>query len=223
MLDIDTNGNGPALLALSTLEALNVDDDFMSNLKGAYSTCIYFSNDNNERILRQKIEKSSNGLFRYHNRVLISRPANALIKALLFEYHDNAGHPTYRRLMASLLTNFGCFIMTLDSKLYYQHCVICNRVKPDRRGGASLQPWGIPEYPWELFGKDYVTDLPKSGLYGHTAVFIKVCHLTKMAHFIPCHKEITAEESAYLFISNCYILHGVPKVIISDRDPKFVA
>jgi hypothetical protein len=31
--DIDTNGNGPALLALSTLKALNIDDDFLSNLK----------------------------------------------------------------------------------------------------------------------------------------------------------------------------------------------
>ena len=49
-----------------------------------------------------------------------------------------------------------------------------------------------------------------------------VCHLTKMAHFVPCHKEITVEEVAYLFINNCYRLHGVPKVIVSDRDPKFV-
>ena len=106
MHDIDTNGNGPALLALSTLESLNVDNDFLSNLKSAYSICAYFSNDNNERRLRQKIEKSSDGLFRYHNRVVISRPANALIKALLFEYHDNAGHPNYRRLTASLLERF---------------------------------------------------------------------------------------------------------------------
>ncbi len=50
VLDIDTNGNGPALLVLSTLEALNVD--YISNLKGAYSTCAYFSNENNERRLR---------------------------------------------------------------------------------------------------------------------------------------------------------------------------
>jgi hypothetical protein len=49
-----------------------------------------------------------------------------------------------------------------------------------------------------------------------------VCHLTKMAHFVPCHKEITAEESADLFISNRYRLHGVPKFIVSGRDPKFV-
>jgi len=99
---IDTSGNGPTLLALSALEALNVDDEFLSNLKGAYSTCACFSNDSNERRLMQKIEKLSDGLFRYHNRVVIPRPANALIKALLFEYHDNVGNPNYRRLMASL-------------------------------------------------------------------------------------------------------------------------
>jgi hypothetical protein len=49
-----------------------------------------------------------------------------------------------------------------------------------------------------------------------------VCQLTKMAHFVPCHKEISTEESSDLLISNCYRLHGVPKVIFSDRDPKFV-
>jgi hypothetical protein len=40
--DIDTNDNNPALLALLTLEILNVGDDFLSKLKGAYSsTCSY--------------------------------------------------------------------------------------------------------------------------------------------------------------------------------------
>ena len=29
-------------------------------------------------------------------------------------------------------------------------------------------------------------------------------------------------ESADLFISNCYNLHDVPKVIVSDKDTKFV-
>ena len=43
-----------------------------------------------------------------------------------------------------------------------------------------------------------------------------------MSHFVPCHKKITAEESTDLFIRNCYRLHGVPKVIVSYRDPKFV-
>jgi len=153
---------------------------------------------------------------------VIPRPATALIKALLIEYHDNAGHPNCRRLMASLLKRYWWDKIILNCKLYCQHCVICNRAKPNRRGGASLQPLGIPEYSWEIVGIDYVSDLPKSSSYGPTPAFIMVFHLTKMAQFVPCNKEIIAEESTDLFISNCYRLYGVPKIIVSDRDPKFV-
>ena len=95
---------------------------------------------------------------------MIPRPANALIKALLFEYHDNVVRPNYRRLMASLLNRCWWDKTTLDCKFYCQHCVIYNRAnKPDRRGGASLQPFAIPEYPWEIVRIYYVTGLPKSG------------------------------------------------------------
>ena len=77
--------------------------------------------------------------------------------------------------------------------------MICNRAKPDRRGGVSFQPLGIPEYPWEIVGIYFVTDIPKSGLYGHTTFCIMVSHLTKMVHFVPCHRKITAEEASDLF------------------------
>ena len=41
--NIDTNGNGRALLALLTLEFLNVDDDFLSKLeKGVLHLCLFF-------------------------------------------------------------------------------------------------------------------------------------------------------------------------------------
>ncbi len=107
--------------------------------------------------------------------------------------------------------------MTFDCKSHCQHCVMCKRAKPDRKGGAALQPFGILEYPWEIVGIDYDTDLPKSGTYGYPSIFIMVCHLTKMARFIPCHKDIIAKESADLLISNCYRLHVVPKVIVSTE------
>jgi hypothetical protein len=42
--------------------------------------------------------------------------------------------------------------------------------KLDRRRGAALQPLGIPEYPWEIVGIDYITDLPKSGIDSYTSV-----------------------------------------------------
>jgi hypothetical protein len=37
---------------------------------------------------------------------VIPRPASALIKALVIEYHSNVRHPNYRRLMASLLKRY---------------------------------------------------------------------------------------------------------------------
>jgi len=43
-----------------------------------------------------------------------------------------------------------------------------------------------------------------------------------MAHLLECHKEITAKNLADLFLTNCYKLHGVPKTIVSDKDPKIV-
>jgi hypothetical protein len=162
--DIIYNGSDPALLALTTYQELNVDDDFLSQLKGAYSSCNYFSDENIGRRKRQSIEKSSDGLFRYYHRVVIPRPSLALIKALLVEYHDNDGHPNYRRLMATLLKRFWWDMMMFDCKSHCQRCIVCNRAKPDRRGGAALQPLGIPEFPWEIVGIDYVTDLPKAAL-----------------------------------------------------------
>ncbi len=95
------NGSDLTLLALTTFQELNIDDDFLSQLKGAYFSCNYFSDYNIGRKKRQLIEKSSDGLFLYHHRVVIPRSSLALIKALLVEYHDNAGHPNHhRRLMA---------------------------------------------------------------------------------------------------------------------------
>ena len=80
---IESSGSYPELLALSTLESLNVDDDFLSKLKGAYASYSHFSNEDIDQRKRHNIEKSSNGLFRYYHRVVIPRPVIALIKTLV--------------------------------------------------------------------------------------------------------------------------------------------
>jgi len=112
--------------------------------------------------------------------------------------------------------------MSFDCKTHCSNCVVCNRAKQSRQGSSSLSPLGVPNYPWEIVGMDFVTNLPKSSEYNFTGILILVCHLTKMAHFVPCHKEVTSEKTADLFIENCYKLHAVPKVIVSDRDPRIV-
>jgi hypothetical protein len=86
---------------------------------------------------------------------------------------------------------------------------------------ATLYPLHAPPIPWHTFGLDYLTQLLESN--GFNNVLIVVEHLTRMAHFLPCTKTVTAEETAILFLQGVYRLHGLPLVLISDRDPKFVS
>ena len=45
--------------------------------------------------------------------------------------------------------------------------------------------------------------------------------LNKEAHFIPIKTTYNDANIAYILMKQIFHLHGIPKVIISDRDPKF--
>ena len=50
---------------------------------------------------------------------------------------------------------------------------------------------------------------------------VVVDKLSKAAHFIPVKTTYKAANIADIFLKQIFQLHGIPKVIISDRDPKF--
>ena len=47
--------------------------------------------------------------------------------------------------------------------------------------------------------------------------------LTKMAHILPTTSNAAASDIASLFFRHIVRFHGIPKVIVSDRDSKFVS
>jgi hypothetical protein len=159
VLDIDTDGNDLALIALSIME-LNVDDDFLSKLKWRIP-CVAIS----------PIRRNYNGRGQICDIVRRNVPVSptccdppsgkASKKALILELYDDVGHHNYRRLMISLLKRYQWDKIAFNCKLYFRHCVVCKRARPDRKGGVALQPLGVSQYPWEIVGIDYVTDLPK--------------------------------------------------------------
>ncbi|KAM9983569.1 hypothetical protein ACTFIY_000291 [Dictyostelium cf. discoideum] len=71
--------------------------------------------------------------------------------------------------------------------------------------------------------------LPKTtyALNGFTVevdqVCVIVCRLSKMVHIVPCHKTIDAEHTAQLLLNHVFRLHGYPRTIVSDRDPRFLS
>ena len=51
---------------------------------------------------------------------------------------------------------------------------------------------------------------------------VVVDKLSKAAHFIPIKTTYKAANIADIFLKQIFRLHGIPKVIISDKDPKFI-
>jgi len=69
--------------------------------------------------------------------------------------------------------------------------------------------------------QSFVIELPLSS--GHNAVMTVVDSVLKRAYFIPMHMTVTAERAARLFLHQVWKLHGLPKCVILDRGPQFVA
>ena len=68
---------------------------------------------------------------------------------------------------------------------------------------------------------DFITKLPLA--QGYDSILVVVDQFTKMAYFVPTTEKTTAESLARLFRDNVWRLHRLPKSIISDRGPQFVA
>ncbi len=69
---------------------------------------------------------------------------------------------------------------------------------------------------------DFITDLPATS-NGFDAIFVVVDRLSKMCHVEPTTKTITAHGTAQLFRDRVFRYHGMPRDIVSDRDPRFTS
>jgi hypothetical protein len=68
---------------------------------------------------------------------------------------------------------------------------------------------------------DFITGLPESD--GYDAILVVVCRLSKMAHYIATHTNVTAEGLAEIFVTHIFRLHGLPTRIVSDRGSVFTS
>ena len=73
---------------------------------------------------------------------------------------------------------------------------------------------------------DFVTDLPKSRDWNgviYDFILVIVDRLTKMVHYVPVSKTVSAEDLAEILIREVVRLHGLPDSIITDRGSVFTA
>uniref|UniRef100_A0A670I7Y0 Gypsy retrotransposon integrase-like protein 1 n=1 Tax=Podarcis muralis TaxID=64176 RepID=A0A670I7Y0_PODMU len=151
-------------------------------------------------------------------------PGDELRAKVLQQLHDapSAGHFGKDKTAELVARDFWWPKMRGEVEDYVARCDTCQRAKPVHRAPAGLlEPLPTPFEPWERVALDFVTDLPSSR--GKTAVLVVVDLFTKMAHFIPCAKVATTEQTAKLFIDHVFRVHGLPRSILSDRGRQFIS
>ena len=145
-----------------------------------------------------------------------------LRSTILTEHHDApySGHLGIKKTLSSLKRFFFWPGMKRDVTLYINSCDSCQRNKPVNQAPAGkLQSLPIPTRRWQQVSMDLITGLPPSG--GFDAILVMVDMLSKMSHFVPTVTAVTAEGVADLFFREIYRLHGLPEVLVSERDPRF--
>jgi hypothetical protein len=88
--------------------------------------------------------------------------------------------------------------------------------------GGLLQPLSIPDWKWGDISMDFMVGLPLTARK-YNSIWVIVDRLTKSAHFIPVNTNYNVQKYAEIYIARVLCLHGVPKMIVSDRGSQFVA
>ena len=159
-------------------------------------------------------------------RPLIRVPDDEALRERLISEHrsvQTAGHFGVKRTLELVLRTFTWPTVRADVEAYVQRCPSCQRNKPRNTAPpGKLIPLPTPPGPWTHITMDMITGFTETPR-GHDAIMVFVDRLTKMAHFCPCAKTLTSSQLAAMFIDRVFRLHGLPDVLISDRDPRFTS
>ena len=108
-------------------------------------------------------------------------------------------------------------------RTYVETCPRCRASKSlSLKPAGLLCPLSIPSRRWSTISLDFIVGLPITS-EGHDSILSVIDSLSKMAHFIPTTATISAIDFVQLFVDRVVRYHGIPRIIVSDRDPKFVS
>ena len=172
---------------------------------------------------RDKEWREVNGIMYKEGKVYVPKD-NKLRTEIIRLHHDTpiGGHGEQWKMVELVTRNFWWPGVTKEVKQYMEGY---NAYQPNKncteQPAGKLMPNSIPEKSWMHISADFIMKLPLA--QGYNSILVVVNRLTKMVHFIPTTEKMLAEGLARLFRDNVWKLHSLPKSIISDRGPQFVA
>lgn len=145
-----------------------------------------------------------------------------LRELVMFEAHMVSGHCGSAKTLARLVHNYWWKGVAADVREFCKGCHICQEAKRSTvRAPGLLQSLPVPEGKFEYISIDQVFGMPVSE--GYDGFFTVTDLLTKYVIVIPCASTDDAVKSAQLLDKHVFQVFGLPKGIISDRDPKYTS
>ncbi|KAG3063034.1 hypothetical protein PI125_g24415 [Phytophthora idaei] len=140
----------------------------------------------------------------------------------MYAYHDapTAGHPGREKTYVLLTRDFYWNHQYKWVRKYVRAREVCQRVKPVAFSQAPLQSLPTPPECWQSISMDFVFGLPPDSKR-RTGVVVFVDRFSKIVHLAAVPAEVTAVQTARLFVDMVFKHHGMPLDIVSDRDPRF--
>lgn len=130
-----------------------------------------------------------------------------------------SGHPRQHR--TKVLLERAYYWPRGDVVSYVKTCLVFQQDKVENQVARGLlQSLPIAERPWETVTMDFIVALPTSE--GYISIIVVVDKFSKHATFIAAPTDVTAENTAKLLFKHVVKYWGVPRHIISDRDPRFM-
>ena len=162
---------------------------------------------------------------RFKDHRIVVPPEIELRRKIMRRYHNDptAGHPGRDETTQATKREYWWPNMNQWIENYVKGCAPCQQNKnlTHRMQTPMYRVAPGPRVnPFEEVAMDLITQLPKNGTYD-TILTIVDHGCTRAAIFIPCSTSITGEGIANLYLNNVYQWFGLPRKMISDRDPRF--
>ena len=148
-------------------------------------------------------------------------------RKVLQEVHDSpvGGHPGISNTWNLIKRRYEGPRLRQFVEAYVKGCTKCQESKPIthmKRAPLYHLDTHVDEGPFQYVSMDLITDLPASNNYDSILTIVdQGC--SKAAKFIPCKKTIDGQGVAGLYLIHLFPWFGIPKRIISDRDPRFTS
>jgi transposase InsO family protein len=146
-----------------------------------------------------------------------------MVAEILHAFHDDifAGHLGLKRTYAKIKQRYFWHNMYADIKLHCDTCVSCHtRKSPHETPKAPLVSIPVGG-PFDRVATDIMGPLPLTEA-GNKYIIVFTDYLTKFCMTSPL-RDVTAESTARVFLSEVILRHGAPVELLSDQGKNFTS